>query len=85
MKTFNRTMLILVLAVSVALVWSMVSRSDWAASVSLLGVGENYSNALQPVIKVGAAILVMVSATRLVQIAVGWVAQLRSSIELGSR
>ena len=67
MKTLNRILLILVLATGIALVWSWLSRTDWADSVSVLGVGENYDNVLQPMIKVGAAIVVMVTATQLVQ------------------
>lgn len=67
MKTLNRVLLSLVLALGVALIWSWVSRTPWAESVSLLGVGENYDNALQPLVKVAAAIIVMVSATQLVQ------------------
>lgn len=78
MKTLNRILLILVLAVGVALAWSMISRTDWASSVSLLGVGEDYDNALQPMVKVGAAIVVMVAATQLVQKAAGWITKARS-------
>lgn len=67
MKTLNRVLLTLVLATAIALVWSWLSRTNWADSVSVLGVGENYENALQPIIKVGAAGVVMVTATQLVQ------------------
>lgn len=67
MKTLNRVLLTLVLATAIALIWSWLSRTGWADSVSLLGVGENYDNALQPFIKVGAAVAVMVAATQLVQ------------------
>ncbi len=67
MKALDRTLLTLVLATAIALGWSWVSRTDWAASVSILGVGQNFENALQPIIKVAAAIVVMVTATQLVQ------------------
>ncbi len=67
MKTLNRTLLTLVVATAIALGWSWVSRTDWATSASILGVGQNYANALQPIIKVAAAIVVMVAATQLVQ------------------
>jgi len=78
MKTLNRTLLTLVLAVGVVLTWSMISQTAWASSVSLLGVGEDYDNVLQPWIKVGAAIVVMVAATQLVQKASGWIGKARS-------
>lgn len=67
MKTLNRILLTLVAAIAIALAWSGASRTGWAASLSLLGVGQNYENALQPIIQVAAAILVMVTATQLVQ------------------
>ena len=67
MKTLNRILLTLVLATAIALVWSVLSRTGWASSVSLLGGGENYENALQPMIKIGDAIVVMVAATQLVE------------------
>jgi hypothetical protein len=67
MRTLNRILLTLVAATVIALAWSGVSRTDWAASLSLFGVGQNYEQALQPVIQVAAAVLVMVTATQLVQ------------------
>ena len=69
MRTLNRILLTLVLATAIALVWSWVGRTSWAGSVSLLGVGEDYDNALQPIIKVGAAVVVMVTATQLGKLA----------------
>lgn len=78
MRTLNRTLLILVLAVGVALSWSFVARTDWASSVSLLGVGEDYDSALEPMIKVAAAITVMVTGTQFVQRAWSWANKLRS-------
>lgn len=78
MKTLNRTLLTLVLAVGVALTWSFVAQTDWASSVSLLGVGEDYESALEPMIKVAAAITVMVAGTQLVQRAWSWAGKLRS-------
>jgi hypothetical protein len=56
-----------VLVIAVALGWSWVSRTDWAASVPILEAGQDYENALQPIIKVAAAIIVMVAATQLAQ------------------
>lgn len=73
MKSLDRTLLTLVLAIAIALGWSWVSRTDWAATVSILGVGEDYENALQPIVKVAAAIIVMVTATQLVQMVSGFV------------
>ncbi len=67
MKTLNRTLLTLVIAIAVALGWSLLSRTGWGSSVSLVGIGENYDNALQPIVKVVAAVVVMVAATQLVQ------------------
>ena len=78
MKTLDRILLILVLAVGVALSWSLVARTDWASSVSLLGVGENYDSALEPMIKVAAAITVMVAGTQFVQKAWSWAGKFRS-------
>jgi TRAP-type C4-dicarboxylate transport system permease small subunit len=75
MKTLDRTLLTLVLAIAIALGWSWVSRTGWAASVSTIGVGQDFDNALQPIIKVAAAIIVMVAATQLVQKAHGFISQ----------
>ncbi|MCP3994659.1 MAG: hypothetical protein GY722_06270 [bacterium] len=67
MKTLNRTLLTLVVATAIALGWSWIARTDWAASASILGVGQDYDNAIQPILKVAAAIVVMVAATQLIQ------------------
>lgn len=67
MKTLNRTLLALVVVVALALGWSFISRTGWGSSVSLVGIGHDYDNAMQPIIKVGAAIVVMVTATQLIQ------------------
>ena len=67
MKTLHRTLLTLIAAIAVALAWSAASRTSWADSLSLLGIGQNYESALQPLVKVAAAILVMVTATQLIQ------------------
>lgn len=85
MKTLNRTLLTLVLAVGVALSWSSVARTDWASSVSLLGVGEDYESALDPMIKVAAAMTVMVAGTRLMQAAWSGINKLRSRAAQPSR
>ncbi len=80
MRTLNRVLLTLVLAVGVGLTWSFVARTDWASSVSVLGLGEDYGSALEPIIKAAAAITVMVTGTRLVQRAWSWANRLRSRI-----
>lgn len=67
MKVLNRTLLVLVLAVAVALLLAALSNTGWALSRNPLGMGEDYDNALQPLIKIAAAIGVMVSGTKLVQ------------------
>ena len=78
MKALNRVLLTLVVAVGVALLWSFAARTNWASSVSILGVGENYESVFEPMIKVVAAITVMVAGTQLVQKAWSWITKLRS-------
>jgi len=73
MKTLNRTLLVLIAATAVALVWSLLSRTAWAGSVSVLGVGHDYDNAIQPLIKVAGAMVAMVAGTLLVQRTSRWV------------
>ena len=67
MKALNRTLLVLIAATGIALVWSLISRTAWAASVSVLGIGHDYDNAIQPLIKVAGAMVAMVAGTLLVQ------------------
>jgi len=67
MKVLNRTLLVLVLAIGVALLLAALSNTGWALSMNPLGMGEDYDNALQPLIKISAAIVAMVTGTKLVQ------------------
>lgn len=73
MKTLNRTLLALILAIEVLLVWSLLSRTAWASSVSLLGIGDNFEYAYQPIVKVLAMTVVAVSGVQLIRQAFGFV------------
>jgi hypothetical protein len=66
-KTFNRILLTLVLAVGVLLFWSILSRTAWASTVSLLGIGDNYLHAYQPLIKIAAVTTIAVTGVQLIQ------------------
>ena len=77
MKTLDRILLTLVVAIAIALGWSWASRTGWAASVSTLG--EGFENALQPIVKVAATLVVVVSATQLVQTASRSISERRSN------
>ena len=79
MKTLDRILLTLVVAIAIALGWSWASRTGWAASVSTLGVGQGFENALQPIVKVAATLVVVVSATQLVQTASRSISERRSN------
>ena len=67
MRLLNRVLTVLIFGVGVTLGWAWLARTDWAATVSALGVGEGFDHPLEPIIKLGAAVLIMVSATKLVQ------------------
>ena len=67
MKTLNRVLTVLIVALGGVLVWAAIAQTDWAASRSLLGVGELYENPLSPLIKVAGVFLVAITATKLVR------------------
>ena len=67
MKTLNRTLLVLIWAMGVALVIVSISRTGWALSQNPLGMAEAYDNPIQPLVKIAAAVTVMVAATKLIQ------------------
>ncbi len=67
MRTLNRTLLVLIWAIGVALVLASISQTEWALTQNPIGMAEEYDNPIQPLVKVGAAIIVMVAGTKLVQ------------------
>ena len=85
MKALNRTLLTLVLAIGVLLAWSALSRTGWATSVSLLGIGDNYQFAYQPIVKVVAMTTVMVSAVQLIRQTAGFIKNRRSQSHVARR
>ena len=67
MSLLNRVLTVRVFAIGVTLGWAGLARTDWAATVPVIGVGEGFDHPLEPVIKLIAALLIMVSATKLIQ------------------
>ena len=67
MSLLNRILTVLIFGVGVTLGWAWLARTDWAATVPVIGVGESFAHPLEPVIKLAAAVLIMVSATKLIQ------------------
>jgi hypothetical protein len=72
MKQLNRILLTLVLAMALLLAWNAAAHTTWASSVSLLGIGDNYTNAFQPLLKVAAATTVAVTAVQLIKQGARW-------------
>lgn len=66
MKLLNRTLTVLLFAIAVTLGLAWLARTDWAATVSVIGVGEDFEHPLEPVIRIAATVLIMVSATKLI-------------------
>jgi len=67
MKTLNRVLTVLIVTLGGVLVWAAVAQTDWAASRSLLGVGDLYENPLSPLVKVVGVFLVAITATKLIR------------------
>jgi hypothetical protein len=67
MRLLNRTLTVLILAIAVVLLLGWVARTDWAAARDVLGAGEGFSNAIQPLIRVAVALLVSVSGIHLIR------------------
>jgi hypothetical protein len=67
MKALNRTLTVAIFAIAVVLVLGWLSRTDWAATRDILGAGEGFSNALEPIVKITAAVLISVSGVQLIR------------------
>lgn len=67
MRTLNRTLVVLIWAIAVALVLVAISQTGWALDVNPDGIAEDYSNPIQPLVRIAAALTVMVTGTKLIQ------------------
>ncbi|MEA2001660.1 MAG: hypothetical protein U9N84_07225 [Actinomycetota bacterium] len=67
MKTLNRVLTVLLVTLGGVLVWAAIAQTNWAATRSLVGVGELYENPLSPLIKVAGVFLVAIAATKLIR------------------
>ena len=67
MKLINRTLTVLIFAILVVLALGWVARIDWAATRDVLGAGEGFDTAIQPLVKIAAAVLICVSGVHLIR------------------
>lgn len=67
MRLLNRSLTVLIFAIAVALALGWVARTDWAAARDVLGAGEGFSTAIQPLVKITAALLITVSSVQLIR------------------
>ena len=72
MTSLNRMLTVLVFAVGGVLVWALIAQTEWAATRSLLGVGEFYENPITPLVKTAGAITIAIALTKLVQRGATW-------------
>lgn len=61
----NRSLTVLIFAIAVVIALGWVARTDWAATRDVLGAGEGFSTAIQPLVKITAALLITVSGVQL--------------------
>jgi len=67
MKLVNRTLTVLIFAILVVMALGWVARTDWAATRDVLGAGEGFSTAIQPLLKITAALLIAISSVQLIR------------------
>lgn len=67
MRTLNRTLVVLIWAIGVALVLASISRTDWALAQNPLGMGDDRDNPIAALVRIPAVIIVMVAGTKLIQ------------------
>jgi len=67
MRLLNRSLTVLIFAIAVVLALGWVARTDWAAARDVLGAGEGFSTATQPLMKITAALLITVSGVQLIR------------------
>lgn len=67
MKLLNRTLTVLIFAIVVVLALGWVARTDWGATRDVLGAGEGFTTAIQPLVKIAAALLISVSGVHLIR------------------
>ena len=75
MKTTQRTLIILVFALGVLLVWALTSRTPWAGTVDVLTAGEAYTHPIEPLRDIAGALLVAIPAVLLIRSGWSWFAR----------
>jgi hypothetical protein len=58
---------VLILAVGVVLALGWVARTDWASARDVFGAGEGFTTAIQPLVKITAALLITVTGVQLLR------------------
>ncbi len=72
MKTTQRTLTVLILALGVLLVWALISRTPWAGTVDVLTAGNAYTHPLEPFRDIAGALLVAIPAVLLIRSGWSW-------------
>ena len=72
MKATQRTLTILILAFGVLLVWALISKTPWAASVDPLTAGNAYTHPIEPFRDIAGALLVAIPAVLLIRSGWSW-------------
>lgn len=75
MTGINRILMVLVFAAFGVFVWALIAHTEWAASRSLLGVGDAFQNPLTPLIEIAGTVMIVVAVAKLVQQSAAWFAQ----------
>ena len=75
MKTTQRTLTVLSLALGVLLAWALISRTPWAGTVDVLTAGEAYTHPIEPLRDVTGALLVAIPAVLLTRSGWSWFAR----------
>ena len=68
MRTLNRTLTVLIGAVVLALTWAWIARTDWGLTRTLLGLGDGFDNAVEPIVRIVGTLLVAIVGTRLIEL-----------------
>jgi hypothetical protein len=74
-KTTQRTLTILILALGILLAWALISKTTWAGTVDPLTAGNAYTHPVEPLRDVVGALLVAIPAVILIRSGWSWFAR----------
>lgn len=76
MTTAKRVVVFLLFALSVFVVWALISKTPWAATVDPLTAGKSFTHPIEPFKEVAGALLVAIPGVQLIRAGWSWFARM---------